>query len=324
MSIKNNHHLQAQFYLIEAIRQFFRREKFLDVLTPPMVPQPGMEPHIHPFQLCRAQTGEKVPYYLHTSPEFAMKELLSHGFKKIFTVGYVFRDEPLSAIHRPQFLMLEWYRAGSNYRKIMDDCEALYSFCLRFLQQKKISLRVKNKKIKFKRMTVQQLFQKYLGFDILDYLEKEKLRLLIEKDFKDVPLPASDLPWDDYFFLLFLNKIGPHLEEIPYLILDQFPNHLSALATLTPRDPRVCQRFEIYLHGIEVGNCFNELTDLKEQQKRFFAQNALKEKCYNYSLPSPEILFQSLNRGLPPSSGIAIGVERLLFALTAKENIFWS
>jgi elongation factor P--(R)-beta-lysine ligase len=321
----NKKRLLAQFHLLEAIRQFFRQEKFIDVLTPPLVPNPGMEAHIHPFAVSRARQGESTGLYLHTSPEFAMKQLLTEGHVKIFTLNYVFRDEPQSPIHRPQFIMLEWYRAGENYRRIMKDCENLYNFCRQYLKKKKIPLRDSgNKKIKFRRLTVQQLFKKYLKIDILQFLNLEDLRQLIAQNFSDIPLPQEGCSWDDYYFLLFLNKIEPHLTDIPHLIIDQFPYHLNALSTINRKDPRVCDRFEVYLHGLEVGNCFNELTELQEQQKRFVTQNSIKEKLYRYRLPEPQVLYRSLSRGLPPSCGIAIGVERLLLSLTGGSDIFWT
>src|SRR5687767_3032706 len=111
----------ASFHLQQAIRDFFLERGFMDVLTPPMVPNPGMETHIHPFRVWSERGRAPTPFYLHTSPEFCMKELLSEGMERIFTLSYCFRDEPSSPIHRPQFLMLEWYRANARYETIMDD-----------------------------------------------------------------------------------------------------------------------------------------------------------------------------------------------------------
>jgi lysyl-tRNA synthetase class 2 len=115
--------LKAQFDLLWAIRSYFSNLKFVDVLTPPMVENPGMETHIHPFQVAHAKSHSMSQWYLHTSPEFHMKELLSLGFENIYNLSYCFRDEPNASIHRPQFLMLEWYRTGAHYTKIMQDCE---------------------------------------------------------------------------------------------------------------------------------------------------------------------------------------------------------
>lgn len=317
--------LQAQFQLLWAIRQFFSRQGFLDVMPPPMVQNPGMETHIHPFQVGHANTLRFSPWYLNTSPEFHMKELLSMGFEDIFTLGYAFRDEPYASNHRPQFLMLEWYRTKAHYTKIMDDCEELFKFSLNSLNEKNLPVDQDLLKTNFERATIQEIFSDMLKIDILNFLDKKDLKELIEKDFKDVPLPTmgEELSWDDYYFLLFLNKIEPHLAHYPYLLLYEFPNHLSALSTLKESDPRVCERFEIYAKGVELCNCFNELRDLKIQKERFLFQAEEKEKLYGYKLPEPTVLYNALEKGLPESAGIALGVERLLKVLTGIENPFW-
>lgn len=317
--------LQAQFQLLWAIRQFFSNQGFLDVMPPPMVQNPGMETHIHPFQVGHAKTLRFSEWYLNTSPEFHMKELLSLGFENIFTLGYAFRDEPNATNHRPQFLMLEWYRTHAHYTKIMDDCEDLIKFSINSLHEKNLPVDQDLLKAHFQRATIQDIFSDMLKVDILNFLETKDLKELIEKDFKDVPLPTmgEELSWDDYYFLLFLNKIEPHLAHIPYLLLYEFPNHLSALSTLKPEDPRVCERFEIYAKGVELCNCFNELRDLKIQKDRFNAQALEKEKLYGYGLPEPKILYSALNAGFPPTAGIALGVERLLKVISGIENPFW-
>lgn len=302
----------AQAHLIKSIRSFFEKEKFLDVITPPMVQNPGMETHIHPFQVAHTQTNSMSEWYLHTSPEFHMKELLSQGLENIFTISYAFRDEPLAPNHRPQFLMLEWYRKNAHYTQIMNDCENLFSFCL-------------EKEIQIERATIKEIFEDMLNIDILNFLDKKDLKELIIKNFKDIPLPVmgEELAWDDYYFLLFLNKIEPHLAHYPFLLLSEFPYHLSALSTLKKSDPRVCERFEIYANGIELCNCFNELTDLEVLKKRFNEQALEKKNLYGYELPEPKIIYEAMTRGLPNSSGIALGIERLLKVFSSLENPFW-
>lgn len=302
----------ALFKFIQKIRDFFKERDFMDVLTPPMVQNPGMEVHIHPFKIISLK-GDMPPQYLHTSPEFHMKELLSLGLGNIFTLNYCFRDEVESPQHRPQFLMLEWYRKDSHYFDIMRDCEELLSYLS------------PNGPIKIERKTVQELFVEILNVDILEYLEIDSIKKLIKDQFKDVPIPNEEesLNWDDYFFLLFLNKIESQLKNYPFLILDEFPYPLAALSTKKKSDQRVCERFELYINGVEIGNCFNELIDYDEQEKRFLEQAQLKKDLYQIELPKPEILLNSLKRGLPPSSGIAVGVERLFSALFNSDTPFW-
>lgn len=310
-----------QFELIQNIRNFFLQEGFLDVLTPSAVENPGMEVHIHPFRLNSTYKNQNTELYLHTSPEFCMKELLVEGFEKIFTMSYCFRDEPTSPIHRPQFVMLEWYRANENYNAIMRDVENLIAYVLQ--NNKTIPIRKEIQNQTLIKKTMQELFQEELGVDILNYLELNAIKNLL-KQFPDVPVPEAELQWDDYFFLLYLNKIEPAIVKYPILMITEFPAPLSALSTLKKEDPRVCERFEVYINGIEICNCFNELTDAKEQKRRFTEQNKLKKELYHYSLPSPETFYKTMDKGLPKSAGIALGVERLLHTLFEVENPFFS
>jgi lysyl-tRNA synthetase class 2 len=313
--------LRYQFELIQLIRNFFTQQGFLDVLTPPAVENPGMEVHIHPFQLHSVIKNKVVPKYLHTSPEFCLKKLLANPTERIenvFSLAYCFRDEPDSPIHRNQFIMLEWYRKYERYEKIMKDVEELIQVCLKSnLPVKEV---LKNKKMVKK--TMQELFFEILNIDILDYLDVPSIKLLL-KNYPDVPVPHTECEWDDYFFLLYLNKIEPEITKIPLLLIYEFPAPLSALSTLKKQDPRVCERFEVYINGVELCNCFNELTDLVEQKKRFEEQHELKRKLYKYQLPEPKQFYESLNKGLPPSAGIALGVERLLYATCEIENPFF-
>lgn len=316
------HRLKYQFELIQAIRNFFLRENFIDVITPPAVENPGMETHIHPFRLFHESKNEKTDLFLHTSPEFHMKGLLAsdENFEKIFNISYCFRDEPFSEIHRNQFLMLEWYRKNERYEKIMDDTKNLVQYCADHLKSKNV--KIKNNFSNFQEVTVRDLILDSLKFDILDFLETKDLKEKIQKDFKEVPLPEAECSWDDYFFLLFLNLVEPSFKDIPFLLLKEFPAPLAALSTLKKSDPRVCERFEVYLNGIELCNCFNEVTDPKVLKKRFEFQAKEKKDLYGYELPWPKDFMKTMN-SYPKSSGVALGVERLLYSLVEINNPFF-
>ena len=248
-----------------------------------------------------------------------MKKLLAsdEGLDKIFNISYCFRDEPYSPIHRNQFLMLEWYRKGERYEQIMKDVKRLIQYT-----QDNITAPIPNKITSFQQVTVQELFQEYLNFDVLNFLDKTELKNKIQKDHKDVPLPSAECSWDDYFFLLFLNKVEPHFKTHPYLLVKEFPAPLAALSTINDRDHRVCDRFEVYLNGIELCNCFNEITNYTELKKRFEDQANEKKELYHYELAWPKEFMQTMEK-YPSSSGIALGVERLLLALTNISNPFF-
>ncbi len=284
-----------------------------------------MEVHIHPFQLHSVVQKKNHSLYLHSSPEFCLKELLSlkdESFDNIFSISYCFRDEPTSPIHRSQFVMLEWYRKNARYEAIMEDVEGLLVFCLSEAVKKNLPVREEVKNQKLVKKTMQEIFQEILGIDILNYLDVGSIKRLLLQ-FPEVPLPQEELPWDDYFFLLFLNKIEPILVQTPLLMITEFPAPLSALSTLKENDPRVCERFELYVRGVEVANCFNELTDLAEQKKRFQEQKIQKQQLYSNELPEPKSFYTSFERGLPSCSGIALGVERLLTSLFEVDQPFF-
>ncbi|GAB4021481.1 MAG: EF-P lysine aminoacylase EpmA [Bdellovibrio sp.] len=318
-----NQALTLQFKVLQSIRDFFKSRDFVDVLTPPMVENPGMEPHIHPFKVVSAYPQQYSQHYLHTSPEFHMKQLLSYGFKKIFTLNYCFRDEPHSRLHRPQFLMLEWYRAGEHYSKIQEDSLELIKFVASDLKNNNFIIDesfLTNEPIIF---TIKEAFKNFVSLNLDDVLEAQDFKMWIKSHLPSVPLPSVELSWDDYFFLVFLNEIEPKLKQFPICLLKEYPASMAALSTLKPNDSSVCERFEIYLHGIEVANCYNELTNLSEQRKRFQFQNNLKKELYQYQLPEPKQFYATMQKGLPSSSGIALGVERLIMALTKNEDVFW-
>ncbi|MCO4795482.1 MAG: hypothetical protein KC493_17305, partial [Bacteriovoracaceae bacterium] len=234
-----------------------------------------------------------------------------------------FRDEPQSENHRSQFVMLEWYRNSSPYEEIMKDCEELLEYSLVELEKNNIKINESLKSPLIKK-SIQEIFIEVLDMDILEHLEVDSIRSWIQSHPEGIPLPEEKLSWDDYFFLIFLNKIEPQLKKYPKILLYEWPYHLSALSKISEKDPRVCERFEIYLEGLELCNCFHELCDLKEQKKRFNMQAKEKDDLYGYSLPEATLLYQSLEKGLDSPSGIALGVERLLKGLTEVENPFFT
>jgi len=290
---------------VTQVHRFFEARGFLQTYTNPMVENPGMETHIHPFEVHSALGQKKSDWYLHTSPEFAMKKLLSDGMEKIYQICWCFRDEPNSELHRPQFLMLEWYRSQARYEQIMQDLEELISF----LSPNAVIVQKK---------TVSEIFKEFVGFDILDYLDKDQLHTQIKKHLPHLPLFEELEEWDDYFFLIFLNDIEPKLTKYPALILYEYPYHQAALSTIKNNDPRVCERFELYLNGIEVANCFNESTNKTELKKRFELQQKTKEKLYGYKLPEAKTFLKTMDN-YPNSAGIALGIERLYATLTRDE-----
>jgi elongation factor P--(R)-beta-lysine ligase len=245
LSMSNDHHLR--FDCIQLIRNFFVARQYRDVLTPPIVENPGMEVHLHPLSIYSEYKKEKVQGYLHTSPEFLMKELLRASFEKIFTINYCFRDEPSSSTHRRQFIMLEWYRTGSRLQDFIDETINLVDTVSSELDKLGYTIDGSIKDASFTVKTVQEVFLEHLNLAILDHLEADSLKDWIKKHRPQLPAnDHEDWPYEDYFFLLFLNEIEPKLSQYPKLILKDYPAPLAALSRIKEGDPRACLRFELF------------------------------------------------------------------------------
>ena len=303
--------------MIKALREFFDSEKFLEVAPPPLVPCPVIEPHIQVMEVNSHQSKKQLGF-LHTSPEFWMKHLLSLGpeFSRIFTIGYCFRDEPNSPYHRNQFLMLEWYRQKSSYEAIAQDLKNLLDHLRSVFPKSSISSEIEI-------LAVEEIFREYLNCPILELSDSRDLKEFIKENYPQVPLPNVEISWEDYFHLLFLNEIEPKLVGRGNLILKEYPAQLRALSKINPDNPKVCERFELFINGVEIANCYSELIDLKEQKEVFKSFNSIRRASYDHEMPEPEMLFNALENGIEESSGIALGVERLTMALMGEENGFW-
>ena len=305
--------MKKRFQFISLIREFFTQKGLVDVLTPPLVSCPVIEPFVSPLKVTGQHLRDKT--YLHTSPEFWMKDLLSQGFENIFTLAYCFRDEPTSPVHRPQFIMLEWYRLHHDTSKLIADLKELTTFLL--------SSFGREGPVNIVETTVQDLFQQHLDMDILEFPQSAQLRDYIKKNLPDIPLPRCDLPWDDYFHLIFFNKIEPHLAKDRFVVLKEYPAQLRALSRLKEQDPRVCERFEFFIEGVEIANCYGELTDAKEQERCFQSFNQMRKESGKEEMPRPEVLLNALERGLLPCCGAALGVERFMKVLLNEDVAFF-
>ena len=300
--------------IIQGIRQYFLREGFVEVETPYLVPSPGMEPHLVALEVTiEPSAGEKKKMYLHTSPEYGMKKLLAQGWDKIFQICRVFRDEEPSDTHQVEFTMLEWYRTQADYRKIMEDCEGLIHSLSRVVlggaeltyQGKKINLSPP-----VERLSVFQAMQLYGGVDI----EKncDGTSLLEEARSRGYRFESGGVySFDEVFFKIFLEAVEPRLGNPRPTILYDYPASMAALARLKSENPLRAERFELYVAGLELANAFSELVDAVEQKKRFESEQRLRAVLGKPLYPIDRELLESLSR-LPPSAGIALGVDRLV------------
>ncbi len=278
--------LQLRAAMIRAIRRFFLAQDFLEVETPLRIPAPAPEPHI-----------DAVPadgWFLHTSPELCMKRLLAAGYPNIFQICRCFRAGERGARHLPEFTLLEWYRAGVDYRALMEDCEALIASVAAGLGRSGV-LAWQGRRIDltppWERITVREAFARY------------------------APLGADEALGSNRFDELMVDAVEPRLGVDRPVFLYDYPAALGALARLKPEDPSLAERFELYIASLELANAFSELTDAREQRRRFTAAACERRQANRAAYPVPEPFLASLSL-VPPSAGIALGVDRLamLFA----------
>ncbi len=322
--------LMKQRRIIEAgIRDFFSRREFIETRTPALVPCPGMEPHIPPFQVSswdRRSLSPNRSLFLPTSPEFAMKRLLVGGLERIFQICSAFRDEPHSLTHSPEFTLLEWYRAYEDEESIQSDTESLIATLATTLYGKPI-ISYQGKEISvappWPRLKVRDLFRQHVGIDLVECAEAPLFRLQCDR--LKIQSSAED-SWDDLYFRIWLNLIEPKLPGDQAVFVTRYPASQAALAVITQDEDgsRWAKRFEAYAGGLELCNAFEELTDPIEQRRRFVEDMNLRERAYGEAFPkSPldEGFLAALEEGMPPSSGNALGVDRLVMLLCDETDI---
>ncbi len=316
---KNKKNYQIRFLILKLIRQFFEKQNFTEIDAPIIVSHVGQEPNIIPFQInTHNENKETFPGYLHTSPEYTMKKLLAIGFDKIFYLGKCFRDyESFGGTHNPEFTMAEWYRTNKNYFTLMDDLEKLFHFLSRELKKRKIKFNSKVNFDKIHKMTMKDLWKKYANVNLDQHLTVKSMHDLCQKmGFK----PSQKESYESLFYRIFLNKIEPRLNKSELLIIYEYPAIMASLSKLSKHNPKYAERFELYAGDLELANAFTELTDAKEQKKRFRQEQKTQINEGRKPLPIDENLLQALP-AMPPSAGIALGVDRIIQLFLACQNI---
>ena len=313
---QKNLHLRAN--LIKGIRAFFDQQSFLEVETPLMVPCPGMEPHITAFET----TYQNQTHYLHTSPEYAMKRLLCAGYDKIYQICKTFRDEPVGKMHNPEFTMLEWYRAHANYTHIMHDTEHLIASLATQLCNSN-QLQYNNHTIDltppWPRLSVHEALTQYAHITADPFTNTQQFIQQAQQKGHTNVLTSDDA--DTAFFKVFLDAVEKHLGTQKPTFLIDYPASMAALATRKKNAPHLAERFELYIAGLELANAFTELTDPVEQRARFETEQKQRRQENNPIYPIDEAFLNALQEGMPPSGGIALGIDRLVMLFAQETNI---
>jgi lysyl-tRNA synthetase class 2 len=309
-----------------AMRSWFEREGFVEVEAAALQISPGNETHLHAFQTAfRTIDGRSAPAYLHTSPEFAMKKLLAAGETKIFDFARVFRNRERSALHAPEFTMLEWYRAEEPYPAVMRDCGALLRIAAETAGTRSFAYRGAScdPLAEPERLPVAEAFARHAGIDLLATVgadgETVRDRLADAAAAAGVRVAADD-SWSDIFSRVLSEKVEPKLGVGRATLLHSYPISEAALARPDPRDPRVAERFELYACGVELANGFGELTDPDEQRRRFRADMDEKERIYGERYPIDEDFLAAI-AAMPAASGVALGFDRLVMLATGASSV---
>ncbi|WP_306534642.1 EF-P lysine aminoacylase EpmA [Geobacter sp.] len=283
--------LGARARIIQEIRRFFIEGGYLEVETPLRIPAPAPESHIDP-----------VPadgWFLQTSPEICMKRMLAAGYGRLFQICHCWRAGERGRMHIPEFTMLEWYRAGTDYAGLMDECERLVRSVVEGMGfGGKLAFRggTIDSAAPWERTTVRDAFVKHGGMTMEEALER------------------------DVFDEVMVERIEPRLGNGRPTFIHDYPACRGALARLKPDDPTVAERFELYIGGVELANAFSELTDPVEQRTRFESEAAFRAFRGQITIPLPENFLAELAE-MPPSAGIALGVDRLVMVLLDAASI---
>jgi lysyl-tRNA synthetase class 2 len=322
--------LLARNRIVAALRAWFVGHDFVEVETGVLQISPGNETHLHAFATTlAAPDGTPLPLYLRTSPEFACKKLLAAGEKRIVEFAKAFRNRERGALHHPEFTLIEWYRAGEPYGALMADCAAILSEAARAAGTRELTFRGRaaDAFAAPERLSVADAFARFAGIDLLATLadgESDRERFAGAARAVGIRIGDDD-HWGDIFSRVLVERIEGNLGIGRATILDEYPAVLSALAR-PALDPRVAERFELYVCGVELANGFGEFNDAAEQRHRLEREMAEKKRIYGERYPIDEDFIAALAQ-MPQASGIALGLDRLVMLATGAsriEQVLWT
>jgi lysyl-tRNA synthetase class 2 len=288
--------LRERANILALVRTFFAQREFLEVETPLLVPSPGLDLHLEAFEVATRYSAR----YLITSPEYQMKRLLAEGYGRIFQIARCFRKGEKGRHHNPEFTMLEWYRANAGVDDVMKDTEELVAM----LTSGRVVLgeRTIDTRTPVERWTVCEAFERFAGIG-----EDETL-----------DLAAND---EEQYFRIMVESVEPALIALEHAVfLVDYPASQASLARKCPDDPRVAERFELYVGGIELCNGFGELVDPVEQRARLERDRAERTARGLPVYPIDERFIDAL-KNVPPSGGNALGVDRLVALVCGETEI---
>ena len=296
--------LRLRAELLKKLRTFFDIRGVMEVETPALSRAAVTDRHLASFRVDGSPGGA---LYLHTSPEFPMKRLLAAGSGDIYQVSKVFRAGEAGRLHNPEFTLVEWYRLGFDHHRLMREVAELVQSLVPGLRQSPEYL------------SYREAFRQHAGFDPL-IADRQTCIVALRRHAK--ALPAEDaLDYDGWLDLVAGEIVYPALGNGRLTFVLDYPANQAALARIHPGDPPVAERFEMFLHGVELANGFHELADAKEQRQRFERDLEFRKATGLPAMPMDEHFLAALTQGLPECAGVALGFDRLVMRAAGAHSI---
>ena len=290
------------------IRSFFSDRNVLEVETPVLSTAGNSDPNIASFSLEFSGRTDGAPRtrWLRTSPEFALKRLLSAGVGDCYEIGRVFRDGEAGGRHNPEFTMLEWYRVGWDHQRLIEETAELV----------RAALALVGREATMQRIAWRDLYRQGFGIDPIDAGIEE-----LQNALGDIRIDPEGLNRDDWLDLLLTHCLQPAFPVDRMLAVYDYPDSQAALARVRPGDPPIAERFELYFGPLELANGYHELTDAAEQRTRFERDLSIRRERGAPIPPLDARLLDALQSGFPACAGVALGVDRLLMAMLGSDRI---
>lgn len=317
--------LKRRETIIAAMRAFFVSRGYREIDVPLLAPALPAESYLEVFETTLLNRHrQQRPAYLTTSPEMYLKKLLVGGIGNCFAITKSFRNtEDLSKTHLPEFSLLEWYKVGVDYIDLMGETEdLLLSVYSKLHGNKKPVLQYQGQTIDlakpWERLSVVEAFERYAKLDLTQILEREPM---VEVAHKRGYLVEETTTWEEIFHQIYLNEVEPKLGKDRPTILYDFPSSMAALAKKKDDDPRFAERFEVFIGGLELGDCYSELTDWQEQDVRFKKEVEERRRLGKTDHPYDKDFIEALKVGMPQCAGLALGIDRVVMLFCDASKI---
>jgi len=303
-------HLRAR--LNAMIRDFFKVRHVMEVETPFLSQAGNTDPNVTSFSLEFSGRTDGAPRtrWLRTSPEFALKRLLAAGIGDCYELGRVFRDGEVGGRHNPEFTMLEWYRVGWDHHRLIEEVTALLREALAMV----------DRQVSIEKISYRDLYHRHVDLDPMTAPEAA-----LRDALGAVQIDPCGLTRDDWLDLLMTHRIQPGLAPDRLTVVHDYPESQCALARVRADpltdDPPVAERFECYLGCLELANGYHELTDAREQRRRFLRDGETRALRGDRQPTMDQHLLRALDAGLPDCAGVALGIDRLLMAMLGASTI---